>query len=96
MSPTPVAIVSNPGHEPVISDVDCIIMVGTNTANIERLSRVIDAALSWVKAEYDAQTEAIRGDLLARDYDDLIALPAPTFNTPYEGSVSQPRPLRSG
>jgi hypothetical protein len=33
----------------------------------------------------------IRADLLARNYDDLVALPAPQVKTPHSGSVGQRR-----
>jgi hypothetical protein len=33
----------------------------------------------------------IRADLLARDYNDLIAMPPPVGNTPHTGSIRRPR-----
>jgi hypothetical protein len=91
MQPIPLAIVAAPGHQPVISDIDCLVMEGTDTAHIGQLGLVVDAALAWVNQEMDDQTEVIRADLLARDYADLIALPPPTGSTPYKGSIGQPR-----
>jgi hypothetical protein len=91
MQPIALAIVAAPGHQPVVSDIDCIVMEGTDTAHIGQLGMVVDAALAWVNQEMDKQTEVIRVDLLARDYADLIALPPPAGNTPYTGSVGRPR-----
>jgi hypothetical protein len=92
MQAIPVAIVGAPGYEPVVSDIDCLVMEGTDTAHIGQLGAVVDAALAWVNQEIHALIEMIRADLLARSYDDLIALPGPAAgSTPYTGSIGQRR-----
>jgi hypothetical protein len=91
MQPIPLAIVAAPAHQPVVSDIDCMVMEGTDTAHIGQLGMVVDAALAWVNQEMDSQVAVIRADLSARDYADLIALPPPTGNTPHTGSVGQRR-----
>jgi hypothetical protein len=91
MQPIPLAIVAAPGHQPVVSDIDCMVMEGTDTAHIGQLGMVVDAALAWVNQEMDSQVEVIRADLSARDYADLIALPPPIGNTPHTGSIGQGR-----
>jgi len=48
MQAIPVAIVGRPGHDPVVSDIDCLVMEGTDTAHIGQLGTVVDAALSWI------------------------------------------------
>jgi hypothetical protein len=65
----------------VISDVDCVVMVGTDAQNIERRVAVTDTALNWVNAEFAAQTEAIRADPLGRDYDEHRATRADLQHT---------------
>ena len=91
MQTLPIAIVGAPGHQPVVNDIDCVVMEGTDTAHIGQLRGVVDAALGWVNQEFDKQTEVIRADLLARKYYELIALPAPVVNTPYAGSIRRRR-----
>jgi hypothetical protein len=92
MQAIPLAIVGTPGHEPVVSDIDWMVMEGTDTAHIGQLGTVVNAALAWINREIDAQIEVIRADLLARSYEDLIALPgAASGTTPYTGSVGQRR-----
>ena len=91
MQPITLAIVAAPGHQPVVSDIDCMVMEGTDTAHIGQLGTVVDAALAWVNQEMDDQAEVIRADLLARDYADLIALPPPMGNTPHTGSIRRRR-----
>jgi hypothetical protein len=94
MQAIPLAIVAKPGHEPVVSDIDCLVMEGNDTAHVGQLVQVVDAALAWVKKKMDAQTEVIRADLSARSYADLIALPSPSGTVPNTGSVGRNR--RSG
>lgn len=92
MQAIPVAIVGAPGHVPVVSDIDCMVMEGTDTAHIGQFGAVVDAALAWINHEIDAQIEVIRADLLARSYDDLIALPgAASGSTPFTGSIARGR-----
>jgi hypothetical protein len=91
MPPITLAIVAAPGHQRVVSDIDCMVMEGTYTAHIGQLGTVVDAALAWVNQEMDDQAEVIRADLLARDYADLIALPPPMGNTPHTGSIRRRR-----
>jgi hypothetical protein len=62
MQPIALAIVAAPGHQPVVSDIDCMVMEGTDTAHIGQLGMVVDAALAWVNQEMDKQTEVIRVD----------------------------------
>lgn len=92
MTPVPYANVHKPGHQTVLGDVDCMVVEGMDTANIERLGTVVDTALAWVGEKYGQLREAIRSDLLSRSYDDLMALPMSQFNTPYRDSVARPRP----
>jgi hypothetical protein len=94
MQAIPLAIVAQPGHEPVVSDIDCLVMEGNDTAHVGQLALVVDAALAWVNKTIDAQTEVIRADLSARSYADLIALPPPSGTVPFTGSISRNR--RSG
>jgi hypothetical protein len=49
-------------------------MEGTDTAHIGQLRTVVDAACAWITQEIDKHTEAIRADLLARDYNALEAV----------------------
>jgi hypothetical protein len=72
-----VAIVTVPGYDPKVSAVEWVVTERIDIAHIERLGRVVDAALAWVAQEWDRQAEAIRAELLTRDYDELIALTAP-------------------
>jgi hypothetical protein len=91
MQALPYAVVTVRGHNPMVSEVDCVVIEGVDTAHIDMLRSVVDAVLAWLNKELDKLKEAIRDDLLTRDYDKLIALPAPTTKTPQSGSIGQRR-----
>jgi hypothetical protein len=76
----------------VVSDIDCMVMEGTDTAHIGQLRIVVDAACDWITQEIDKHTEAIRADLVARDHNALMAMPPPPVgNTPHTGSIRRRR-----
>lgn len=85
------AVLRKRGHAQVIGDVNCVVLEGLDTARIGQLREVVDTAAAWVQQEFDKHAEDIRQNLRQRNYDDLIALPAPTFNTPTTGSIGQRR-----
>ncbi len=58
---------------------------------LRKLNELVSSAMSVAAPSLK---ESIRADLLTRDYDDLIALPAPTTKTPTEGSIAKRRPKR--
>jgi hypothetical protein len=91
MQPLPIAVVATPGHQPVVSDLDCVVIEGVDTAHVEQLGTVVDAALAWVNGQIESQIIVIREDLLARGYDELLALPAPTLTMASSGSIKQRR-----
>jgi hypothetical protein len=92
MTAVPYASVRKRGQQPTLGNIDCLVVEGVDTANIGQLSTVINTALVWVDGEFNRLRDAIRADLLARGYDDLMALPVPHFATPYRDSVARPRP----
>ncbi len=55
MQATPLAIVGAQGYQPVVSDIDCMVIEGTDTAHIGQLGMVVNAALTWVNQEMDKQ-----------------------------------------
>jgi hypothetical protein len=91
MQAIPLAIVAQPGYAPVVSDIDCLVMEGNDTAHIGQLAEVVDVALAWVNKKMDAQTEVIRADLSARSYAELNALPEPSGTVPFTGSIGRRR-----
>jgi hypothetical protein len=86
-----IAVVATPGRQPVVSDLDCVVIEGVDTAHVEQLGTVVDAALAWVNGQIESQIIVIRDDLLARGYDELLALPAPTLTIASSGSIKQRR-----
>jgi hypothetical protein len=91
MQPLPIAVVAMPGHQPVVSDFDCVVIEGVDTAHVEQLGTVVNAALAWVNGQIESQIGVIRDDLLARGYDELMALPAPSLTMASSGSIKQRR-----
>lgn len=92
MTPVPYARVRKFGQQPILGEIDCLVVEGVNTADIEELGTVIDTALAWVNEEFDRLRRTIRSELLALGHNGLMALPVSQFDTPYRGSVARPRP----
>lgn len=93
MQTVPYAIVGDAGNnQPTVAEIDCVVMVGTDTAHIAQLRTVVDAACEWITKEIDKHTEAIRADLQGRTYSAVAAMaPPPSINTPHAGSIRRRR-----
>ena len=88
---TSYAVVRKRGHDQVVGDVNCIVTEGIDTDHIPMLRQIVDTCLAWVGEEFDRRAGVIRTELAARDYDDLMALPGPGFQTPQTSSLGQRR-----
>ena len=75
-----------------MTEVDCIVVEGTDTAHVGQLRTVVDAAWNWVTQEIVNRTEEIRTDLQSRDFSELVVLPPPPgIQTPHTGSIGKRR-----
>ena len=64
MQTVPYDIIGTIAGQPSVGDIDCVVMEGADTAHIEQLTTVVDAARDWANQQFDRLTEAIRADLL--------------------------------
>lgn len=93
MQTVPHVIYGDAGNDqPMLGDINCVVLEGTDIKHIGQLRIVVDAACEWIAQQIDNHTEAIRADLQGRAYRDLAAMPPPpSIHLPRTRSIAQRR-----
>lgn len=89
MLTVPYAIVGTAEDDkPSVTEIDCIMMEGTDTAHIGQLKAVVEAAGEWVEEAINSLAGEIRTDLLGRAYSEVAAMKRPPdVKLPNTGSI---------